>query len=41
LAYGKLEKSGSRFMRNKYENDLNKIEFISELESFKEHVYNI
>ncbi|XP_060855087.1 uncharacterized protein LOC132932790 [Metopolophium dirhodum] len=26
---------------NKYENDLNKIEFISELESFKEHVYNI
>ncbi|KAL4119494.1 hypothetical protein QTP88_012301 [Uroleucon formosanum] len=26
---------------NKYENDLNKIEFISELESFKEHVNNI
>ncbi|KAF0710596.1 Uncharacterized protein FWK35_00036342, partial [Aphis craccivora] len=26
---------------NKYENDLDKIEFISELESFKEHVYNI
>ncbi|KAL4091733.1 hypothetical protein QTP88_026380 [Uroleucon formosanum] len=26
---------------NKYENNLNKIEFISELESFKEHVYNI
>ncbi|KAL4107535.1 hypothetical protein QTP88_017867 [Uroleucon formosanum] len=25
----------------KYENDLNKIEFISQLESFKEHVYNI
>lgn len=26
---------------NKYENYLDKIEFISELESFKEHVYNI
>ena len=26
---------------NKYENGVNKIKFISELESFKQHVYNI